>query len=282
MASQLIPSALVALEASGGQPLSELAQALNRSPSSVMRALRILERDRVLEIDSTKRYHIIAPDIATHLRELGLKEMSLPVAVAVVGKSNPTIEFVAADGPRMIVVLSSTWTAIALAATGMMLLERIAKQHSLRIDKYRHDDVRRKLLEEPSLRRRMASTTILHGNLDRTFPDRSGRFLDYGRPLGTPHPNLRIPSKRALGRIKHRYRLASMRLFGSAVRSDFRPDSDIDLAIKYIEGVRPRFSELLDLEEELEKAFDRDVDIVNERSMKPTLSMRVEREAVPL
>ncbi|MGH7881628.1 MAG: nucleotidyltransferase family protein [Candidatus Dormibacteraceae bacterium] len=182
----------------------------------------------------------------------------------------------------MIVVLSSTWTDLALAARGMNLLERIAKQHSLRIDRYRHDDVRREILEEPSLRRRMASTTVLHGNLDRTFTDRSGHFLDYGRPLVAPHPNLRMPSQRAIRRIKHHYCLKSMRLFGSAVRSDFRPDSDVDLAIRYMEGVRPRFSELLDLEEELEKAFGRDVDVVNGQSLKPTLSRHVEREAVSL
>ena len=53
-----------------------------------------------------------------------------------------------------------------------------------------------------------------------------------------------------------------MYVFGSLLRDDFGPGSDVDFVLRLEEGVRLRFSELLDMEEELAALVGRPVDIV--------------------
>jgi len=56
---------------------------------------------------------------------------------------------------------------------------------------------------------------------------------------------------------KHDVRV--LRLFGSAVRGEDRPDSDIDIIVEF---VRPKgFFDLQRLEDDLESLFERDVDL---------------------
>lgn len=64
--------------------------------------------------------------------------------------------------------------------------------------------------------------------------------------------------------MSQRFGLGQIGLFGSAVRSDFRPDSDVDVLIRQRPGRGLRSSELIALEDELERAFERDVDVVTE------------------
>jgi hypothetical protein len=66
------------------------------------------------------------------------------------------------------------------------------------------------------------------------------------------------------------------------VRSDFRPDSDVDVLVRYRTGVRPTLRSLIDLERALEAAFGRDVDLVREETLPPEVRERVAREAVSL
>lgn len=58
-----------------------------------------------------------------------------------------------------------------------------------------------------------------------------------------------------------------MWLFGSALRADFRPDSDIDLLVPYKPGVRPSLRELTEMETELAGIFGRPVDLVERKSV---------------
>ena len=44
------------------------------------------------------------------------------------------------------------------------------------------------------------------------------------------------------------HQLASLHLSGSAVRTDFRPDSDVDVLVRHREGVRPSLDSLIGLE----------------------------------
>jgi len=73
-----------------------------------------------------------------------------------------------------------------------------------------------------------------------------------------------------------------MALFGSGVRSDFRQDSDVDVLVRFRDGVRPTLRSLLDFEAELERAFARDVDVVREETLDPAVRARIDRELVPL
>ena len=53
-----------------------------------------------------------------------------------------------------------------------------------------------------------------------------------------------------------------MAVFGSALREDFGPDSDIDVLVEFASERTPGLIQFADIERELERLFGRDVDLV--------------------
>jgi hypothetical protein len=81
-------------------------------------------------------------------------------------------------------------------------------------------------------------------------------------------------------RIAARYGASDLRLFGSVVRGQARPTSDLDLLVRLDEG-----RSLLDhiaLIQDLEDALGCHVDVVNERALHGAIRDRVLAEALPL
>ena len=75
--------------------------------------------------------------------------------------------------------------------------------------------------------------------------------------------------------------MRSLIVFGSAVRTDFRPDSDVDVAV--VPGDRSlSFFELVDLERELEERLGRDVDLCVLPNAIEEVAQAVAREGVVL
>jgi uncharacterized protein len=58
------------------------------------------------------------------------------------------------------------------------------------------------------------------------------------------------------------WRVAELCVFGSALRDDFRPDSDVDLLVTFMSDARWRARDLLRLQDDLEVLFGRKVDLV--------------------
>lgn len=77
--------------------------------------------------------------------------------------------------------------------------------------------------------------------------------------------------------IAARYGASNVRLFGSVLRHEERPDSDIDLLIDMADG--HGFDDYLALVEELESVLSRRVDVVIERSLSPHFRPYIEAEA---
>ena len=59
-----------------------------------------------------------------------------------------------------------------------------------------------------------------------------------------------------------RWKITEFSLFGSALRDDFRPDSDVDVLVTFAPDASWRFYDLLKMKEELESSFGRKVDLV--------------------
>jgi predicted nucleotidyltransferase len=266
-----------------GLPLSQLSRAIGVLPSGAQRALEILLEDGIVERVREERlvYRLRSTETADLVVALAAGELPVARAVAIGARANPAIEFVARESRTLVTVLSASSTALAQARAARFL-ETIASRHALDVDYHDHDDVRRALLTEPQLRARMARAELLHGDLDRTFPDRSRHGEPRGRLLHRAHRSLRLPSRNAIRSLARRHQVDSLKLFGSGVRSDFRPYSDVDVLIRYRPGVRPSLRSLIQLERALETAFGRDVDLVREDNLLSDLRERVEREAVPL
>ena len=67
---------------------------------------------------------------------------------------------------------------------------------------------------------------------------------------------------RAIEMLCRRFGIAALYVFGSALREDFGPESDIDFVVRMQAGVRLRFRELMKLEEELAALSGPAVDVI--------------------
>lgn len=75
------------------------------------------------------------------------------------------------------------------------------------------------------------------------------------------HMNINFPREK-LAELCRRYHIRQMSLFGSVLRDDFRPDSDVDVLVEFEAGQEPSFSGLLKLQSELSILFgQRQVDV---------------------
>ena len=79
-------------------------------------------------------------------------------------------------------------------------------------------------------------------------------------------PQIRIP-RQQIHDFCERHQIAGMWLFGSAVRPDFGPDSDVDVLVSYKPGIRPSLHELTKMESELADIFGRPVDLVERKAV---------------
>ncbi|MCC6793182.1 MAG: nucleotidyltransferase domain-containing protein [Thermomicrobiales bacterium] len=70
-----------------------------------------------------------------------------------------------------------------------------------------------------------------------------------------------------IAEICKRHHVAELSLFGSALRDDFRPDSDIDVLVTFKPNEAIGYFELADMQEELAEVFGRHVDIVLRRGI---------------
>ena len=66
----------------------------------------------------------------------------------------------------------------------------------------------------------------------------------------------------ALQEVCERWGVTELDLFGSVLRDDFRPDSDIDVLVAFADDRRPTLFTLVQMEDELRQLFGRTVDLV--------------------
>ena len=62
--------------------------------------------------------------------------------------------------------------------------------------------------------------------------------------------------------IAHRFHVLRIDIFGSSIRSDMRPDSDVDLLVTFDPNAKVSLFDIMDLENELSDLFGRAVDVV--------------------
>ncbi|MGC8678018.1 nucleotidyltransferase family protein [Hydrogenobaculum sp.] len=80
-------------------------------------------------------------------------------------------------------------------------------------------------------------------------------------------------------RIRRDYGVNLLGVFGSSVRGDFRPDSDVDILIEVEKPIGFKFFELWD---ELESLLGIKVDLVRESLLKEEIKEYVIKDLLPL
>ena len=269
-----------------GMRLREVADGLDAPLSSAQRAIGSLIEDELVLASAERqpRYAINTEHPAVDaLVEFSLRAASVERAMDVVLRANRAVQFAGSDADGYLVVLSP-FAEPADVARLSSTLERInrLRPDSVPFEIVERGDLKRALLESLSLRERGLRMTAVKGSAARAFRNPHEHCSFDAPRLGRLHPSLPRVSRRSLQQLATEHGLARVRAFGSAVREDFRPDSDIDLMVEPAPGSRLRISNLVDIRERLEGLFDRDVDLVNARVMNDNTLRRALDEGVTL
>lgn len=79
--------------------------------------------------------------------------------------------------------------------------------------------------------------------------------------------NTPIPEDR-IADFCRKWQVAEFSLFGSILRDDFGPDSDVDVLVTFAPGRDTTLEEWLDMRDELAAIFGREVDLVEQRLLR--------------
>ena len=79
-------------------------------------------------------------------------------------------------------------------------------------------------------------------------------------------PNLDIPEDR-LADFCRKWKIVEMSLFGSVLRDDFGPGSDVDVLVTFAPDAEVSSFDVLDLRDELAALFERRVDVLTRRAV---------------
>jgi hypothetical protein len=75
-----------------------------------------------------------------------------------------------------------------------------------------------------------------------------------------------IPRKK-IREFCRRWKVVEFSLFGSVLREDFRPDSDVDVLVTFAPDAQVSLFDMVKMQTELKALFDRDVDLVEKASL---------------
>jgi len=64
-----------------------------------------------------------------------------------------------------------------------------------------------------------------------------------------------------------RWNISEFAVFGSALRADFRPDSDVDVLVSFGPQVHVTLFDMVHMQDELKAIFGREVDLVSKRGV---------------
>lgn len=84
-----------------------------------------------------------------------------------------------------------------------------------------------------------------------------------------------LPSQTDLVDFCQRNHVVKLSLFGSVLREDFGPQSDVDVLVEFEEGRTPGFFGLARMQEELAALFGRQVDLRTPGDLSPYFRDRV-------
>jgi len=76
-----------------------------------------------------------------------------------------------------------------------------------------------------------------------------------------------------------RWKIVEFAVFGSALREDFRADSDVDVLVTFSDDAQWSLLDYVDMQDELKGVFRREVDLVSRRGIERSRN-RVRREDI--
>lgn len=80
------------------------------------------------------------------------------------------------------------------------------------------------------------------------------------------HANIEIPGE-PLREFCQRWNIVELALFGSVLRADFGPDSDVDFLVRFAPDAGTTLFDMVQMESELSALLGRKVDLVSRRGI---------------
>lgn len=77
---------------------------------------------------------------------------------------------------------------------------------------------------------------------------------------------IKVP-KAKIAEFCKRWNVSELAIFGSALRADFRPDSDVDVLVSFAPEAKISLFDMVHMQEELKQIFGRDVDLISKRGV---------------
>ena len=77
---------------------------------------------------------------------------------------------------------------------------------------------------------------------------------------------IRIPRKK-IAEFCRQWGVVELSLFGSVLREDFRPDSDVDVLVTFAKEAQISLFDLVQMKLDLEKIFQRSVDVIEKDAL---------------
>jgi uncharacterized protein len=74
-------------------------------------------------------------------------------------------------------------------------------------------------------------------------------------------------SKAKIADFCKRWNVSELAIFGSALRADFRPDSDVDVLVSFAPEAKVSLFDMVHMQDELKQIFGRDVDLISKRGV---------------
>jgi predicted nucleotidyltransferase len=79
--------------------------------------------------------------------------------------------------------------------------------------------------------------------------------------------NIKLP-KEKIEQFCKKWKITEFALFGSVLRDDFQPDSDIDVLVTFKNDAPWSMWDMIDMRTELQELFGRDVDLVEKDALR--------------
>ena len=73
--------------------------------------------------------------------------------------------------------------------------------------------------------------------------------------------------RRKIADFCKRWNISEFAIFGSALRADFRPESDVDVLVSFTPDAHVSLFDMVRMQDELRQIFGRDVDLISKKGV---------------
>lgn len=127
------------------------------------------------------------------------------------------------------------------------------------------------LLDIMRFRRETVMRCIVHAGFHRvgTLSTRVKAFIAFSAFKRAVFVSVQVPVDRtAIETFCQKWKVREFSIFGSAIRGDFRQESDIDVLVAFDDAAGWSLFDLVDMREELQAIFGREVDLVEKKALR--------------